>query len=173
MIKLNHIFPIKSPANRKVVASPFKEVKRVGIIYPYTNEVDLNLIKKYTNYLKEYKKEVMTFGYIPGKQIPPQFIPKLSFDYFCDQSISITNKPKPAALANFSEYQYDVLIDASVVTCFPVKAIVVQSNAKLKIGAAHLDYSDQLDFQININKEKKLRYLLQQIDHYLHLLKNE
>lgn len=170
---LKKLLSTKNKQERESFAMSFQDIRSIAILYSINDVDQERLIKQFVAYLREFKKEVLAMGYIEGKIIPPQYTPKLAYDYYCDADLKFNGKAKSNSIQLFLDKGYDVLIDASILEKDAIKSLVKYSNAKLKAGSSSLSYHAELDLQFEIENNKNLKYLLKLVDHYLQLLKNE
>ena len=162
----------KREDKRNIYSLSFEDMKNIALVYQLPEDKDdLMLLRKYANLLKEHKKSPFSMVFINEKEIPVNYTAKIDVEYFSLQDLDSLKIAKSRSLINFIDKEYDLLIDCSVENNSVIENIVRQSMSKLKIGPAHLDYSASFDIQIIIEKDKNLRYLLKNIDHYITLLK--
>lgn len=145
----------------------FNKIETVGILFEASQAEDLELVKRYVNYLKEHKKKVKVIGYFDAKEIHSMTYSKLEYDFFSNKELNWLGKPSDPFVKNFMEEKLDLLIDLNIKDYFPLKYISHLSNAKFKVGRFSEKSKDVYDFMIQINDEQNVKYFLKQVDTYL------
>lgn len=163
---------IRKPVQRKVQTTPFAQMKSIGVIYKHLEDQDqLKLINKFIKYLSEFKIEVHVLVYVDKKELPVDLTSKLRLDYISHKELNWKAFPQTTSAENFINSEFDLLLDFSTTSSFPIEVIMRSSKSKLKMGLEELKYSDAFDINLSLGNDVKLRYLLQQMDHYIQLLK--
>jgi hypothetical protein len=158
--------------NRNVKAFNIDKASTIGIIYNATNRSDADLVKKFTQYLKEERKEVLSLGFIDSKDSSNIVKPHLNYSYFDRSNLSKSMVPKGNEVNNFINKSFSILIDLNIDQCFPIEYISSLSNAKFKVGA-NSDYRDKVcDLVIDVSQNRSIEYLIIQTKHYLQMIKN-
>ena len=80
--------------------------------------------------------------------------------------------PKGEEVNRFIQKPFSILIDLNFDNCFPIEYISTLSNAKFKVGANGLYRDSICDMVISLEENKKLKYLIIQLKHYLKMIKN-
>lgn len=141
------------------------QAKRIGILLDAKNAKDRITVTKYAESLSQKNKEVSILSFQNNKEKEnnnPRFLNKLDVNWF--------NIPSQEKIDAFQQKKHDILIAAFVNECLPLEYIVATSNARCRVGAFNDSKSDYFELMINIKKDASLKYLLQQIDHFLHTI---
>ena len=80
--------------NRNVKAFNIESASTIAVLYNATNRNDAEIVKKFVQYLKEERKEVLSLGYIDSKDASDIVRPHLNYIYFDKQSLSKSLIPK-------------------------------------------------------------------------------
>ena len=104
---------------RNVKAFNIEKASTIGVIYNATNRSDAETVKKFIQYLKEERKDVLSLGFIDSKDSSDIVKPHLNYTYFDKQNLSKALVPKgndveTAAAAN--DYQAVLTTLASLKT---------------------------------------------------------
>lgn len=145
-----------------------EEAKTVGILFDATNSDDFSLIKKYILYLREMKKRVKALGFFNQKVIPQMAYSKLEYDFFSLKDLSWNNIPQNVYVKNFTEEEFDILIDLNIHDSFPLKYISAMSKARFKVGKK--SNCNTPDLMIEADSSKGMKYFLRNMDTYLFLI---
>lgn len=157
---------------RNVKAFNIEKASSIAVIYNATNRRDADIVKKFIQYLKEERKEVLSLGFIDSKDSSNIVQPHLNYIYFDRNNLSKAMVPRGNDVTSFIKKPYSILIDLNIKECFPIEYITSLSNAKFKVGASG-NYRDEVcDLTLNITDNNKLEYLIIQIKHYLKMIKN-
>ena len=149
---------------------PFHKIKTVGLIYYLENESELKNLLKIKKDPFFVDKEVQIICWLKTTKKKPHphmggiiFVERVNFDsnflpgskktqYFCDKN-------------------FDLLIDLTSSYHFPLHALAVMSNAKLKTGMDHkLNWHLQVKIKMGDTKLGNTPYLFDQIINYLEKL---
>lgn len=166
----NIVFNRMEQSNRTMHPINIKNANSVGIVYKADDEEVANLVKRYVKHLNDYKCKVSTLGYFDAKSLPHDVMPKLSFDYFCNDQLGWNLKPNCVEYENFVNAPFDILIDTSLDEDKSIRFVTVESKAKFKTGYARLSYANFLDLSIQLTDDVNHRELMKNIDRYLHLI---
>lgn len=158
--------------NRKVKAFSIDKASTIGVIYNATNRNDAETVKKFVQYLREERKEVLSIGFIDSKDSSDIVKPHLNYIYFDKRDLSKALVPKGNDVTNFINKPYSILIDLNTDDCFPIEYISNLSNAKFKVGS-NGSYRDKVcDLVIDTTENNQLEFLIIQVKHYLKMIKN-
>ena len=157
--------------NRNVKAFNIEKASTIGILYNATNRTEAEIVKKFTQHLKEERKDVLSLGFIDSKDSSDIVTPHLNYTYFDRKNLSKSQLPKGIDIENFINKPFSILIDLNIGECFPLEYISSLSTAKFKVGAEGGYKNNCLDMLIDISQKKQLDYLIIQIKHYLQMLK--
>ena len=157
---------------RKVKAFSIEKASTIGILYNATNRNDAETVKKFVQYLREERKEVLSIGYIDSKDSSDIVKPHLNYVYFDKRNLSKSLVPKGNDVIDFINKPYSILIDLNINDCFPIEYISSLSTAKFKVGAKGSYRDGACDLVIDIDENKKLEFLIIQVKHYLKMIKN-
>lgn len=155
---------------RKVKTHNFITAKSVGILFSSPDEHSFNAIKDFLSFLSQKEIKVIALGYVPSKKIPQQFLLRKGINFYCNTDLNWYYKPKNEIVDQFMNQEFDILFDLSLNDYFTVNYVGSLSKATFKIGKQ----SDNAypDLVIDINKNKSVDYLIEQIKHYLNILNN-
>ena len=146
------------------------DAKTFVILFEGSKMEDVELVKKYVNYLKEMKKKVRVIGFF-NTEYPPDFTySKLDYEFFSIKELNWHMRPAGTFVRAFLEEEFDVLIDLNVDDHFPLTYLSTLSNAHFKVGKFSRENQKELDLLIDITKGKTFKYLLQQVDIYLQMI---
>ncbi len=159
-----------SGRKRKGAFFNLSEAETIAIVFDATDPAEHELVKKYVNYLKEWRKKVKVIGFFRTKELPRMTYAKLEYDYFTLKEINWWHKPVSLYVKNFLAEESDVLIDLNVHDRFSLKYISAVSKAKFKIGKYSSFNKQVFDMLIQADKDKSLKFFLRQVDTYLQMI---
>jgi hypothetical protein len=155
---------------RSKTAFNMSQAKSFVILFEAGKLEDIDLIKKYVNYLKGLKKKVHVIGYF-SSPFPPDFTyPKLDYEFFSVKELNWYFKPLTSSLGTFLAEEFDVLIDLNFEDHFPLRYMSALSKARFKVGKFSKENQSIFDLLIDIDAKKTFKYLLQQVDIYLEMI---
>ncbi len=156
--------------NRQVITHNFNTAKSAGILFSSPNDDSFKAIKDFLTFLSERDFKVYALGYVPTKKIPEQYLMRKSINFYCKTDVNWYYKPKTEVVDQFVNREFDILFDLSIKDHFTVNYAGSLSKASFKIGMQK-EYAYQ-DLVIDVNKNKSVEYLIEQIKHYLNILNN-
>jgi hypothetical protein len=155
---------------RRRKGSSFATATDVALLYEDSSEDFFKKVKNYVRYLHEEHgvKKVMAFGFIDTdqKNVPIWHSHKLEFEYFTREDLNWHLKPSREVKV-FTECDYDILIDLTTHDCVPLKYVVANSKAKMKVGRMGGVGEDYYDFLIDIKPNESLDTYINQVNFYL------
>jgi hypothetical protein len=147
--------------------------KTIGILYDATSDKDYEIIKNYVRQLMTQSKDVVALGYFDKKELPSTRFMKLGLDFFTQKSLNWKMKPYNPIVNSFISRPVDILIYFNVNKCIPLAYIANQVNARFRIGKYDATYAGLFDFMIKIDETAGLKQMIDQVNHYLNLIRNE
>jgi hypothetical protein len=160
-------------SNRQAAVIPFSDAKSIGILYDATQDQDYELIKNYVKDLRGYSKDVLALGYYNRKELPATRLMKLGLDFFTQKALNWKLKPNHPIVTNFMNREFDILICMNLDRSIPIRYISSMTKAKFKIGKYDPDCARIFDFMIKVEDNSDMRILIEQVNHYLKLIRNE
>jgi hypothetical protein len=165
----NHLKSRLKTFKRKSQFFNFENAKTAGILFCCPDEHAFEAIKEFTSFLKLKNIEVNALCYYPGKKIPDKFLFHNHIDFFSNEDLNWYYKPKNASINQFIGKRFDLFFDLNINEYFPARFISSLSNGSFKVGMEKKENTD-MDLMINIDKNKTVTYLIEQIKHYLALI---
>lgn len=161
---------LKNLKKKNASPVPFNKIKTVGIIYYLKDESELkNLIKIQKNsFFNNKDVQIICWLKTTKKKKHPHiegivFVDRTDFDVnFLSGSIKTSH---------FCDQKFDLLIDLTSAYYFPMHALAVMSNAKLKTGMDHKpNWHLHVKMKLGDSKNNSIFYLFDQILKYLEKL---
>ena len=149
----------------------FNQMNHIGIVYNAETKENEQLVAQYASDLKAEGKKVFMLGYVDQKQLPHTKKFLLNSEFFWKEKLSPVNLPVKGKIGQFLQLDFDLLLNLYNEPLLPLQAISAYSNARYRVGAfipAGLNYNDAL---IDTGNRKELKFLIEQIDHYLRTIK--
>jgi len=160
-------------AKRKLKRSfvAFNEVQHIGIVYNAQKKEDEELVNHYANQLRQQGKKVFLMGFVDMKELPHNKKFNLQSEFFWKEKLNGFNLPVKDKIGRFLDYDFDILMNLYFEPSLPMQAIAAYSNAKYRIGSHIEGGFDFYDAMINVERNKNLNFLIEQIDFYLRSIK--
>ena len=149
------------------------EAKTIGIIYNVTDQEIFKKIKYLIKDLTTRNRQVMALGFINLKSIPNYCVAPNSGYFFNRNDLNWYGIPKNDYITKFINKELDILIDLTMDDVFVLKYISGLSKSKLKVGRYSEEYQNYYDLMINADKIKSIDTYIEQILHYLLILKSK
>ncbi len=154
---------------RKRAVFNFDTAKTVGIIFNATSEDSYTITKQFVKYLESKNLDVERLGFVDSKELKDFYHQTDKAKYFSKKNINWYGKPKNEDVDKFINKEYDILIDLSLISEYPIVYIASLSKAKFKVGR-YSGKSNFLDFMIDISQKPTHEFLISQIKRYLEQL---
>jgi len=139
--------------DRKVHACNLDRARHIGIIYNATEYISFEIIRDLVRQLSENAERVIVLGYVDSKNLIDNYLYRKGFDFFSKSDLNWYYKPISAVAMQFMNEQFDLLLDLSLDSHFPIRYITSLSPASFKAGRYSTD-DESLDFMIDIEREK-------------------
>lgn len=154
--------------NKKLL--PWDEIRTIGILYQVPEEADYVKFTDYVSRLHADRKEVMTLGMTPTKEVPHYCYPKLYFSYFSRKEVNWMGKTSGTALNDFIPREFDLLINLDQTGNQVFDCIAGLSRARLKTGVYKQEFSMVYDLMISTDKTLGNDELLDEVRRWIHSL---
>ena len=149
------------------------DAQRIGLLYLVHDERSYEKIINFIKDLQNKGKAVVALGFVMSKDVPAYFSSSNSYSFFTLKDLNWYYKPGNTFINNFLKEKFDVVINLSLEDTFPLQYIAGLSNAKLKVGKFGKDNSRYYDLMIETETVKELGDFIEQITHYLSIIKNK
>ncbi len=145
------------------------DISLVGVIFQPTRKQDFESVNEFIKELKAEGKQIFAIGYLESEEIPDSYLLRKGYHFFCTKELNWYFRPESPFIDDFLEREFDLVINLSLETLFPVDYIFALSKARLKAGK-YFDNSEYSDISIDIKNSCDVRYLAEQITHYLKII---
>ena len=161
---------LKNLGAKTVAPVPFGKIKRIGILYYLDDEAGLKQLQKIQKHAFLEGKEVQVICWFRTTKKKPH--PQAEGIVFVERSDFDTNYlPSSKKTRLFCEEDFDILLDLTTAYHFPIHALAVMSQAKLKTGMeSRVNRHLQLRIKLPDAKSDNPIYLLDQVVAYLEKL---
>lgn len=142
---------------------PFSKIKSVGILYYLEDDSNLKHLQKILKHPFLEGKRVEVVCWLKStKKKPHPVVPGVVFVERNDFDSNYL--PSSKNTRYFCDHDFDILIDLTTDYHFPIHAMSVMSNARLKTGIEHkMNWQLQVRIKLTEAKRKSTSYLLDQI----------
>ena len=147
----------------------FDTAQNIGVIFKTDSQSDFELVKHFLQFLSDHNNKVFALCFVDSKKVPDFYLLRKGFNFFSRAELSFFFIPKSQTIINFTEQNFDMLIDLSVDESFPVHYISAVSNAKLKLGKQK-NSAEHIDIMIDVTKNNSVSQLIEGIKQYVPVL---
>lgn len=151
---------------RKKVMFNFETSQSIGVVFKTDNQADFELVKKFLHFLNEQDNKVIALCFVDSKKVPDFYLLRKGFNFFSRSDLNFFFIPKTHFINDFIEKPFDILIDLSIDSNFPLHYISSLSKAKFKIGKLFSN-KNSFDLMIDISRNNSVGALIEQIKHYI------
>jgi hypothetical protein len=142
--------------------------KHIGILFDAADPSNISTVLGFNDKLIDKKKSTKLLGYLRKTD---KKNPEGRFPYFTDKEVNWYLKPGGKLVNEFMDEPFDLVIDATIGECLPLEYISSASRAKFRVGY----YKDQkvtpYDFMITLEGEPDMETYMEQVNHYLNMIK--
>lgn len=147
-----------------------EQAQCITILFNATDPKDIKRVKEYVAKLSPGKNKVNVLGYVNEEDKSFEHMSSLHFDFFSNKDLNWFGKPEGMVINNFLNEEYDILIDLTLTSFYPLTYMAVASPSKFKVGRSRQDIH-VFDLTIDHNFSEGLASLINQLHHYLTLIK--
>ncbi len=146
------------------------DTRTIGILYVLNDVPDYELVERFVSRLQHERKEVKALGFVRNKVLISRFLPKLSYDFFSRKDVTWYHKPVHAKVRDFTQKEFDILIDLNLEDFFPLRYISGLSRAKCRVGRYSESNMAFYDLMIEPKPGISMNEYIEQIHHYLSVI---
>jgi len=160
-------------AKRDASFQNFSTAKNIGIIFNASQQETYEIAKKYIQTLsKKEGVKLKALGFVDSKEVLDFYQKTNNFEYFSRKNLNWYGKPNNPNTQSFIETKFDMLIDLSLIDDFPIQYIVGLSKASFKVGCVKSN-KEFYDFMIDLGEKTNLKFFIEQLEHYLGMIKKK
>jgi hypothetical protein len=159
--------------NRSGEVVSYSNAGSIGILYNATADKDYELIKEYVKSMRAQSKDVIALGYFDKQELPSMRFMKLGLDFFTRKALNWKLKPSNPIVNNFIQRNFDILICLNIDQNIPLRYISALAKARFKVGKYESGIPPIYDLQIKVEEPVTLRQMIEQVNHYLNLIRND
>jgi hypothetical protein len=157
---------------RKPEIVSFDDASKIGLLYDATDERDSEAVKSYVKSVRSnFKKDILAMGYVDRKTLPKSQYAQFGLDFFTRKDLNFQMIPVDPIVNNFINEKFDILINLNSGKCFPLRYISAMSKARFRVGRYGGNSSDFFDMMIKIKGEPTIKTVIEEIEHFLRLIK--
>ncbi len=161
--------------NRKLTGFIYKretvnlnDANLIGILFNASYPQNISIVNEYASYLRDLGKKTEVLGFFKSSKDKS----KKYFPFFTNKELNWYLKPGGKSVSQFIKQDYDLLINATIEECLPLEYLAATSKAKYRIGHYNPYKTSCYDLMISLQSNSSLKYYLEQVDHYLKMIRN-
>ncbi|HON52279.1 MAG TPA: hypothetical protein PLS12_03665 [Bacteroidales bacterium] len=156
---------------RELQACNFEHAKTIGIVYDAIDQEQHKKVASFAAMLMEtYGSQVQMVGFVSNAELTSAFSGQFGCKYITKKDFTWYGDEQNCIISDFIKTQFDILIDISVESIYPLLYITQLSTAKFKVGR-FCDKNMHLDLLIDVKNNESIDYLINQIHVYLSMIK--
>jgi hypothetical protein len=144
-----------------------EQARRIGVLYILDDVPDYDVVSAFVTELQHDRKEVKALGFVKNKNLVTRFLPKLSYDFFSSRDVSFFYRPVHTKVRDFTDQEFDILIDLSLKENIPLRYIAALSSALCRVGMFSDEDFHCYDLMIDPAPGLSLKEYIDHIIHYL------
>lgn len=153
--------------------SNFETAKNIAVLFDATSTDNYTTARFLSKYLIDNKIKFKGIGFAKPYDAQEQPSAYSGITLFTENDFFLSGRVKNDALKEFLKTEFDMLIDLHQKPNYFIEAVNAFSLAKMKIGLKHNDMGFY-DFMINFNQEEaNSEDFIEQIKHYLNIIKTQ
>ncbi len=154
---------------RIAVFHNLQSAKHINILFDGRTEQKFRKIKAFIKELEAEGKTVKALGFVEAEEQIGSFLYKKDVNFFSPKQINWYGKPDSEVIKAFINSKPDILLNFCFDDYFPARFITAGSQADFKISAIKNDA--YADFIIDISDNKNIDVFIEQVKHYLQIIK--
>lgn len=170
---------VRKKASGYFLSREYKKVKRkpevrnlaqsrnIGILFELRSKEDLDTVRFFVSQIKERYRKITALGYVTTKELMQTLKSDNEFDFISKTDFNWYYKPEKYVIKNFMNDGMDLLIDLSLRKNPALLYIAAFTDAKMKVARFDEKQKEYFDLMIEIGKEATLKYLINQVKHYI------
>ena len=170
---------VRKKASNYFLSREYKKVKRkpevrnlaqsrnIGILFEVRSKEDLDTVRTFVSQIKERNRKITALGYVTTKELLQTLKSDNEFDFISKTDFNWYYKPEKYVIKNFMSDGMDLLIDLSLKKNPALLYVAAFTEAKMKVARFDEKQKEYFDLMIDIGKENTLKYLINQIKHYI------
>ena len=147
--------------------------RTIGIVYLVSNQTVFNKVKLLIRKLNSPYRQVMALGYVDRDSIPDYCVAANSGYYFDRKDLNWYGAPGNDYIKEFINKEFDIIIDLTLEDVYVLQYIVALSKSKLKVGRFSKSMQKYYDLMIKNDQKALSDEYIDQILHYLNILKSK
>ena len=158
--------------NRKPEIVSFDDANKIGLLYDATEEHDSETVKNYVKSLRaNSKKDILALGFVDKKVLHQSQYAQVGLDFFTQKDLNFQMIPNDTVVKNFINNNFDILINVDNGKCFPLRYISAMSKARFRVGRYSNTNIVYFDMMVKLKGEIPIRTAIDEIEHFLRLIK--
>jgi hypothetical protein len=159
----------KKGFQREVKVHNFETARSAVILFGTDDPDSFPAIKEFRKFIEEKKIACKAYGYVHQKEIPQEMLFWDSYSFITRNDLNWYSKPTGEVVEAFYAEDPDILFDLTSSSPLELQYLVHLSTARFKIGVFTEEENDY-DLMINITTPSDVKYLTEQIEHYVSML---
>jgi len=155
---------------RNIQFHNFESAKSIGLLFSINNKASFDIAKNYYKEIEAQKKDAHALGFVKNtEELGQTYFGQGNFNFYSAKHFSRFGKIKENAISDFTNKEFDILINLSNNNSFYLEYPFALSKAKFKVsGIIDCKYSE---LNISYDKNKDLNYFISQVNYYLNTIK--
>lgn len=152
---------------RKPEVRNLAQSRNIGILFEVRSKEDLDTVRAFVAQIKERNRKITALGYVTTKELLQTLKSDNEFDFISKEDFNWYYKPEKYVIKNFMSDGMDILIDLSLKKNHALLYVAAFTEAKMKVARFDEKQKEYYDLMIDISKDNTLKYLINQIKHYI------
>ena len=169
------LLPIRAKSNgRTPKVFTFANAKTIGILCNITSKGTYQDIMEFTKLINRMHPniQVSILGFIADEELGESLSQQKDIQFFSAEDFSWSGKLVNDSVKQFAANKFDILLDITTNTVYPIQYIVRTSNASYKVGR-FIEDDMQYDLMLDTKEENTIPNLITQINVYLTKIKTK
>ncbi len=159
-----------SKIEREKEFNNFETAKTIGVLFNATDEKEYIESKSFIKNLEKSNANISALGFVETPDEITHLPYEKNINYFALNNVNWLYIAKDQSVLDFEEQHFDLFFNLSGLNNIELLQISLLSKAKMKIGRSGKNQKF-FDFIIEIPENESLKVFIQQIKHYLSLIR--
>lgn len=166
------LLKIRTRSNRSPKVYTFGNAHNVGIVYDVINKATHQKIAEFADFISRSHSgmQVTMLGFLDNKEWAASLSKIVRTEFYTAEDFSWSGRLLHGRAFDFAKEPFDILLDITTETSYPVQYVSLASKASFKVGR-YVEDDQHYDLLLDVRDNNSIENLLTQINVYLTKIK--
>lgn len=154
--------------DRKPQVFSFQNAKTIGILYDASEKKNHEKISEFAEFINQRYSgiTIKMLGYLDNPEMATCLSQSIHTDFFSENDFSWSGNLQKGNAISFTKERFDILLDISNETSYPLLLVMLLSKATYKVGR-YIETDLRYDLMLDTKEDNTIEFLITQINVYL------